>query len=284
MGPERSDGYHNIHTIFQSIGMYDRLTVQFTSNGSDQLTVTGRQEGVPTDKENLVLRTLNRVRASGIDIPGCRIKLEKRIPNRAGLGGASSDAAALLKILRSHVGDDHEKDVLFETIARQLGADVSYFLIEGTTEATGRGDEFRRLQDMDGWALVIIPPYGVDTQGAYHRLEQRKLVRDSVPNEPTTYDGEDWEDLDLTNDFLSLVSDNNPIQDRLLNRLGEFTDYCSLTGSGSALYGLFKSRQEGRNAREQFGTEFPDVEFKLVELLGRNDIPELEREDSCRLK
>jgi 4-diphosphocytidyl-2C-methyl-D-erythritol kinase len=90
--------------------------------------------------------------------------------------------------------------------------------------------------------------------------------------------------MDLDNDFTTLVSQKEPIQDQILDRLGEWTDNYSLSGSGSALYGLFETEREGQQAREQLEREFPDVELKLVEFLGRQDIPKTEREIPCRSK
>ncbi len=285
VGPERPDGYHEIRTVFQTIGIFDRLTVWLNPDSSDEIIVTGcRSNGVPDDEENLVFRTLKRVRESGIDLPGCRIKLRKRIPNRAGLGGGSSDAAALLKILRSYTEAGGSNDGRFERIARQVGADVSFFLVGGTAEATGRGDEFRQLRDVDGWALIVNPPYGVDTKWAYQRLEERNLVRDDRPQGYVSPETVDWATLDLSNDFRTIISRTEPLQDRLLNRLGEFTRACSVSGSGSALYGLFEMKREGQRARKTLGTEFPDVEFELVKFLGRGDIPKLEREVPCQSK
>ena len=280
VGRERSDGFHNIHTIFQTIGLFDRLTIRFTSTRSDDLTVTGRTAGVPTDDSNLLFRVLERVRSRGIEVPGCDMELHKEIPTQAGLGGASSDAAALLRILQYRFVQKDE--CRFEQVAREVGADVLFLLKGGTLEATGRGDQFRSMPELDGWALVVVPPYGVETEWAYRQLENRNLVGEELDARNESLDAEHWRDLNLTNDFVPLISEEEPLQDRLLSRLGEFTDHCSLTGSGSALYGLFETKREGRKAQEALGESFQETEFELVTFIGRNDIPKLEREVPCR--
>jgi 4-diphosphocytidyl-2-C-methyl-D-erythritol kinase len=208
------------------------------------------------------------------------MELHKEIPTQAGLGGASSDAAALLRILQSR--SDRTDERRFEQLAREVGADVLFFLKGGTVEATGRGDEFRSMVELDAWALVAVPAYGVETEWAYRQLEKRDLVGEELDQRGESLDAEHWRDLNLTNDFVPLISEEEPLQDRLLSRLREFTDYCSLTGSGSALYGLFETKREGRKAQETLGEEFQDTEFELVTFIGRNDIPKLEREVPCR--
>ena len=137
---KRPDGYHELSTVLQAVDLCDRLTVET----ADTITLETSEPGLPTDERNLVVRAARMLRdAAGVD-RGARIRLEKRIPLAAGLGGGSSDAAATLWGLNRLWGLRWKRERLVE-LAVALGMDVPFFLGRGRALGTGRGEVLRPL-------------------------------------------------------------------------------------------------------------------------------------------
>ena len=161
----RPDGYHELRTIFQSIALHDTLTVR-ARRGPFALRCD--DPDCPADQSNLVWRAAERVWAASGRRGALRdveIRLAKRIPLRAGLGGGSSDAAAALGALGSLW---RVKDASLREIAPSLGADVPYFLDGGTALGLDRGDVVYPLVDHPAaWVTLVVPPFGVSTEDAY---------------------------------------------------------------------------------------------------------------------
>jgi 4-diphosphocytidyl-2-C-methyl-D-erythritol kinase len=223
----RSDGYHQLSTVFQSVGLFDTLT--FTRR-SGPFALTCDDERCPADATNLIWRAAAGVwRASGRSgAPrDVAVRLVKRIPMQAGLGGGSSDAAAAMRVLarlwRVPAGR-------LERMARRLGADVPYFLMGGTALGQGRGDRLVPLRDHTRRSLVIVvPPFGVSTQEAYGWFD-----RDSAGAATTA--------RPLTNDLQAPVARRRPEIARLLSELREAgASQAAMSGSGSAVFGVFKT-------------------------------------------
>lgn len=162
---KRDDGYHEIATVLQAVDFSDRLTL----DEADSLTLATDAEGVPADRRNLALQAAFALRdAAGVD-RGARITLDKRIPVAAGLGGGSSDAAAVLLGLNRLWRLRWPVEALDE-IAVGLGMDVPFFLRGGAALATGRGE---RLLPLPGGALAIVlmnPGTPVPTAETYGRV------------------------------------------------------------------------------------------------------------------
>lgn len=162
----RPDGYHDLVTILQTIELADRLRFELAS----ELTLAS-DHGALASSDNLVWRAAQALRSEAGLREGARITLEKKIPVAAGLGGGSSDAAATLVALNQLWGLDWDQGRL-QAIARQLGADVAFFVRGGTQLATGRGDELTPLPTPALW-LVIAPlsaPCRDKTQRLYRAL------------------------------------------------------------------------------------------------------------------
>ncbi|MEW6307467.1 MAG: 4-(cytidine 5'-diphospho)-2-C-methyl-D-erythritol kinase [Bacillota bacterium] len=164
----RPDGYHDLITVLQAIGLEDRLTFRPRAEGIS-LTVTGPwSAGVPVGEGNLVRRAAELLRRESGCGGGAEIVLEKRIPAGAGLGGGSSDAAAALICLAHLWGVEASPDRLAALGAR-LGADVPFFVGgHGTCLARGRGDVLEPLPELgDVWLAVAFPGLPQDTARAY---------------------------------------------------------------------------------------------------------------------
>ena len=163
---KRPDGYHELSTVLQAVDLCDRLTVET----ADTITLETSEPGLPTDERNLVVRAARMLRdAAGVD-RGARIRLEKRIPLAAGLGGGSSDAAATLWGLNRLWGLRWKRERLAE-LAVELGMDVPFFLGKGRALGTGRGEVLRPLPSVGGYALVLVNPgVPLSTQEVYGRV------------------------------------------------------------------------------------------------------------------
>jgi len=236
----RADGYHLIHTLFQEIDFSDELTLTDQSFGEIILEVTGSTAGnVPIDEDNLCLRAARLfIKKTEVE-RGVRIRLEKRIPAEAGLGGGSSDAAAVLNGL-NELWQLGLSPAQLEAIAIELGADVPFFIRGGLQLGEGIGEVLRPLKR--GFAItvvLVIPPIGIDTAWAYGQFASKE----SFPTPPAfevllNQNPIPWDSFD--NDFEEVVFPSYPelaeIKATLL-KLGAV--HASLSGSGSAVFGLF---------------------------------------------
>lgn len=281
VGDRRRDGFHELNTIFQTIDFCDGLAVSRSSTGADQLRVHGLSDQVPSNRSNLVLKALDELRSRGVRIPSLDLRLEKRIPPGSGLGGGSSNAAGLLRVLSDWAPEKFNSGQL-KSVAAEVGSDVPFLLSGGTVEARGRGEKLHRREELSGVALVAVPPYSVETEWAYGALDERR-------SEPPEAEGggrygDTWNGLDLSNDFEPVVADNYPLHEELSLQLKKRAEAVSLSGSGSALYGLFSSRERADLAREELQNEYEGTNFHVAEFLGKDDISVTERKASCRSK
>jgi 4-diphosphocytidyl-2-C-methyl-D-erythritol kinase len=163
---KREDGYHELATILQSVDLWDRLTVE----PADSLSLVTSDPALPTDEGNLVIRAARLLGdAAGVD-RGARLRLDKRIPVAAGLGGGSSDAAATLWALNRMWGTRWPVKRLQE-LAERLGMDVPFFLGKGRALATGRGERLAALPATGGLGLVLVNPnFPLSTKEVYQRV------------------------------------------------------------------------------------------------------------------
>ena len=163
----RPDGYHEVRTILQTVALHDTLTVTARPG---PLTVRSGSAWVPRDEDNLVwLAGAALWRALGRSRPpaGAAITIRKRVPAGAGLGGASSDAAAALRALRL-IWTPAANARLLQEVAAAVGSDVAFFLRGGTMLATGRGERTRALRALRQYEVVLAsPPFAVSTPAAY---------------------------------------------------------------------------------------------------------------------
>ena len=179
VGSRRPDGYHAVMSVMQRISLWDTVTVE-RGTGRDTLLCS-----VPVTEnvdDNLCMKAARAFFAeTGTKSDGVTITLEKHIPVQAGLGGGSSDAAAVLRALRTLYAPDIS-DGRLETLAARLGSDVPFFIRGGTQLATGRGEVVSPLSPLTaGWFVVVKPDEGYSTAEMYRRLDEpgSVLVRNS---------------------------------------------------------------------------------------------------------
>ena len=238
----RADGYHELQTTFQSIALHDTLT--FTA-APGTFRVECDDPACPTDRTNLVWHAAERMwraasrRRAPRDVV---VRVAKRIPMQAGLGGGSSDAAATLRALaaRWSVGMSREQ---MRSIASELGADVPFFLEGGTALGVERGDVLFPLIDAPVlWVVLVIPRFGVSTGEAYRWFDQDRRA-EALRHQRAE------QRLRLGNDLQAPVARHHPEIPRLVSALRrQGASHAALSGSGSAVFGLFGSRAAARSA------------------------------------
>ena len=251
---KRADGFHELRTIFQTISLADTIDIQFTRARRTEITLED-ELGI---HDNLMIRAA-RLALEAMRIVGhIEMRLVKRIPMGAGLGGGSSDAAAVLLALPVLAGRALPLPKLSD-IAGELGSDVPFFLLGGTAAGIGRGTEILPLPDappLAGW--LVSPGIHVNTAQAYRDLSPR-LTTELQQNKIFSFQSVTWDTSSLAsarNDFEEVVFDQHPKLAALKKRLVRAgADVALMSGSGSAVYGLFRDRNGISRAKESLGEE-----------------------------
>jgi len=257
----RPDNYHELRTIFQTISLADSLALDFTPSRKTSIRVNSSIQ-IPN---NLIARAaescLDAMRITG----QIEFELDKRIPMGAGLGGGSSDAAAVLLALPVLAGRSLDWPALIQ-LGEDLGSDVPFFLLGGTAVAVGRGTELYPLPDRSPQAgVVVVPKVHVSTADAYSRLSVQ-LTSKPQQNKIVTFQSTVWGESALmesageppsgVNDFESVVFDQYPALKSIKQRLRNLGAKPALmSGSGSAVFGLFPGRDQVRRALQSLRKE-----------------------------
>lgn len=237
----RDDGYHDLVTVFQTVGVYDKLTVRRAR--TIEIANTGLT--VPTDESNLCVQAAEAYFEAAGERGGCEIMLHKEIPTGAGLGGGSSDAAWTLKALDELYG----YAVDLKAVAEQIGSDVPFFLVGGTALGEGRGEKLTPLDNRaTGSILLAQPDTGVSTAGAYGMLspedfsdgETTRRLFEALGDNPDITDHTEL----LTNTFQKPVEAEYPQIGHLRDRICDSGALATmLSGSGSCVFGVFETIQ-----------------------------------------
>jgi len=245
----RPDGYHELRTVFQTIELHDTLTC---ADAPGPFTIKCRDPRVPLDAANLVWKAgaaLWTALGRGGPVADTVIRIDKQIPIAAGLGGGSADAAAALHALARLWGG--APVTLLREVAATVGADVPFFLSGGTALGLGRGEEVYPLVDLSPHFVVIVrPPFGVSTAEAYAWYDEdrgagvretRELQLLPVP----------WPSraAQMINDLEPPVVRRHQEIGALKQQLRELgATAAAMSGSGSAVFGLFRSRVAAERA------------------------------------
>ena len=245
------EGYHEIDTILQTVSLHDTITLGRTDN--DSIRFWCDDSSIPADENNLVWRAAAALRERYSINQGLQVRLEKRIPSEAGLGGGSSDAAATL-IGLAHLWELETSSNDLGEIARTLGADVPFFFHGGRARGRDRGDELQPLTDgPDQHLLIIKPNANVSTARAYAALNAPALTSsDSKPilfrSQPSKFS--DSFDLNaLHNDFEAVIFRLEPEIGRAKNALLKAgAKAAMLSGSGSGVFGIFENQDAQERA------------------------------------
>ncbi len=245
----RPDAYHEIDTIFQAIGLWDTLELC----PSRDLVFVCDAPGVPRGEQNLVLQAARLLRERhGAGRGGGTLVLRKSIPVQAGLGGGSSDAAGALVLCNAAWGLGLDRPAL-ETVGRELGADVPYFLTGGTARGVGRGDCIAPLPFFGESSIVVgCPAFGLSTAEVFRRASARLTLPGNGVSVPVLSAHKWPEENDfgfLANDLESVVFQDWPelrgFRDALLEAGARAA---LLSGSGSSVFGVFSGPEAAARA------------------------------------
>jgi 4-diphosphocytidyl-2-C-methyl-D-erythritol kinase len=244
---KRSDAFHEIETLFYPVDLCDILEIKPAE--SPQLFLYGLPiNGLPN--ENLCMKAYGMLR-NDYHLPPVQFHLYKKIPVGGGLGGGSSDGAYTLKLLNDYFSLGIT-DLQLEEYASRLGSDCPCMLYKRPSLASGRGERLTPFQiDLSGFYIVVCKPdIFISTAYAYTKVKPKKpeYSLEKVLAQPLT----EWKGC-LVNDFEEVLFPEFPVLKEYKDKLYEFgAVYASLSGSGSALYGIFKSRAKYYRASAYF--------------------------------
>jgi 4-diphosphocytidyl-2-C-methyl-D-erythritol kinase len=249
---KRPDGFHHIRSIMVPVSLYDEVTVEESDSG---IRITADAPDVPTDVANTCHRAAALFMAWAGEPKGVRIRIRKRIPAEAGLGGGSSDAAATIKGLIALSGRIPPRETLRE-MAVGVGADVPFFTLGAPAMAEGIGERLTPVEwRVPFHALIVKPPFGLSTREGYARLG-RGGGGPPADAEIPAFRG--WEDLvpAVSNDFEAAWEGTRPEIGAIKKELlAAGARAAGLSGSGSAVFGLFGSAEAARGARGMLSRE-----------------------------
>ena len=258
---KRSDGYHLLSMVMQTVDISDRIKI--SENRTGRINIAGNTDRIPFDARNIgfraAVRFLREIR-SGM---GYDIFIEKNIPSGAGMGGGSADAAAVLSGLNYMNQEPLSMNRLME-LGLELGADVPFCLAGGTRLAEGIGEKFTQLRDLDLNLLIVKPDWGISTSQVFRRLNL-----DSISGNP---DNEKLVKAINENDRQGIYANmGNALYETSLAFVPEMKNIISklysdfrcpkamMTGSGSTVFGIFEDAEDLKKAHAYFSEIYRDV-------------------------
>ena len=251
---KRSDGYHNISTVFQEIDLFDSITI---SKSDGPLKFSSNVEWLQNDQNNLCVIAYNYIK-NIYKIGGANIVLKKNISRGSGLGSGSSNAAATMKGLREIYNLEVADSELIK-IGSKIGADVPFFINGSTQVGEGIGEKLTSIRSsMDAQYLIVTPDIPIDTKWAYSQYKNNLDNCSSPTKFSDSFRGKTI-NLDtlkfFENDFESVVFPTYPEIGAIKNKLIALgAKFASLSGSGSTVYGIF---DDDANIDKAFSHFFP---------------------------
>jgi len=247
---KRTDGYHEIRTVYQTIMLHDNLEISMRSGNGLEFNCNLVEL---RDENNLVVRAIEAVRNRTGVKTGLSVQLQKQIPTGSGLGGGSSNAAITIMALDYLLKLKMSRQEWFE-IGEELGADVPFFFLGGRAIGLGTGSEVYSLQDhLPSHLLIVISAFPIATVDAYRQASLRLTSQDNKSKIPAFCPAviDNIESgKELENHFESVVFKNQPSLKQIKKRLLQCgATKAGLTGSGSAIVGFFDSKRDLKQAQ-----------------------------------
>lgn len=243
------NGYHTLESFFQTVGIYDIIDIE-VSDGNE-ISLTCSEPEIPCNEKNIAYKAVKLFKENSGKEFSCKIHIEKNIPSQAGMGGGSSDGAAVLFALNQLLKTDYPIKKMIETGAK-LGADVPFFLVGGTAYAEGIGEKLTKAPDYSGRIMLIGKgSEGISTAEAYAKIDslenperpQTKLLAEALENggdDAYKYFGNLFEyacELETVKEIKKIMLENG-------------AENSIMTGSGSAVFGVFEDISEAEKCRE----------------------------------
>lgn len=263
VGALRNDGYHEIHTIMVKTDLGDYINITLEKSKHLEINLSCSDKNIPNDENNTifkVIRELNGIKPIPYEMD---IHLNKIVPSKAGLGGASGDAAAVALWLNKYLNGYYEMNELVEA-GKNVGADIPFFFFPGIAEVTGIGDKLvRQFDNFDiNFVVAKFKYIDIDTAYAYRSIkndltkskENIILIRNSIFNKDIRLMASA-----LSNDFENLVFEQYKDLLSLKNKMMEVGALgACLTGSGSAIFGIVENKEQALMIKERIAS--PDLE------------------------
>ena len=259
---KRPDGYHEMLMVMQSVTLSDDVYVELRQGS--EVTAQTNLRFIPCDDRNLAVRAAKVFfKAQGISDTGAFIRIKKNIPVGAGMAGGSSDAAAVLRALNTLYGKPYDRDGL-EALAAGIGSDVAFCVSGGTVLATGRGEMLLPLPSLPDCNIVVCKPeFSISTPELFRKLDSVKLRchPDSAGICEALIDG------DLSKLARRMYNVFEDVPDRRMSSIAEIKNRmldCGalgaiMTGTGSAVFGIFPDRQSAEATKKTLSAEYKSV-------------------------
>ena len=247
----RDDGYHSLKTMYQTVNIYDKVTLSLKDEPGISFKWYG--ENVPDGDDNICSKAAKSFFKFIGEEKGVSIKLEKTLPVGSGLGGGSSDAACVIRGLNELL-DIKLSAQNMENIAAELGADIPFFIRGGCQYAEGIGDELSPGELSENWVLLlVVPDIHINTSWAYESVKPLSLTRNinDVNLASFPHNGDAKNRKLFRNDFEPLIFSKYPeIGDIKKDLLKSEAVFASLSGSGSAVYGFYETTERAEKAKK----------------------------------
>jgi len=248
------NGYHNIFTVMQKISLCDNIKININQSETQNINIICENKNIPDDKTNTAYKAAQLFLEYTKIISDISIKIEKKIPSQAGLGGGSSDAASVLSGLNEYYNFILSKKELLE-ISAKIGADVPFFVSEANCavcEGIGEIITPINIDLSDFYCLIVKPVYNISTKQAYEDFDKFINSKHQNNTDITKY---------IHNDFSNLIfSQNNNIKEIKDLLIKSNAAAAELSGSGSAVFGIFNNLKTSKKC-EAIINQRPDIEF-----------------------
>src|SRR6056297_2933631 len=256
---KRKDGFHNIKSIMQNIDLYDEIILEEIEKG---INIESNLRDIPLDERNTVYKAVEIIKDKYKIEKGLNIFLQKKIPHQAGLGGGSSDAAAVIEVLDKiwdiNMGKDERN-----LIASQIGTDVHFFLEGGTSYIKGKGDITKKIKDFNWNHIMLIKPeINISTPYVYSKVKVEDLSKD---------DGDKILDIYRERSKTELISYfKNDLENIVFKEFKEIEDIKKtmienkalvslMSGSGSTVFGFFENKKDMDKCRKIMKKNYKQV-------------------------
>ena len=259
---KREDGYHDLQSVMQTISVRDDIEIDIGTGKPWALLCD--KEGIPCDERNLAWKAAKvYCDALGYDPNGIEIRITKRIPRQAGMGGGSADAAAVLRALNRHYGEPLSIWALAE-LGGQVGSDVPFCVVGGTCMCEGRGEKLRKLPDMPECIMVICKPdFSVSTPELYQKIDNVAIAKrpDNRAMESALLAG-DLEKIchNVHNVFDPVVTQEHPEMNYIKSVFYQYGAIgYQMTGSGSAIFAIVSEFEVAAVLCSMLKDNYPEV-------------------------
>ena len=256
----REDGYHDMVMVMQTVTLCDDITIRLLESGP--VTASSNLRYIPGDDRNLAVKAAKLyLKETGREQLGAKIHIQKRIPVGAGMAGGSSDAAAVLRGLNTAFGNELSRNDLM-ILAGATGSDVAFCLLGGTALAEGRGEILTPLRPFpDCFFVICKPEYSVSTPELFQALDKMKIR--VHPDTQGLLEAVKTSDLKQICRRMYNVFEDVP--DRRMKTIAEIkrklmnagAQGAIMTGTGSAVFGVFPDENKAVKAAEELGKEYP---------------------------